>query len=78
MQEVEKIEKSKVDIRIQKDEGADKEHKISIVGNNVAVLASTEMLLEKVLHVCSEEDKKFALELLQQITESVKECVREW
>lgn len=50
MQEVEKTKKSKVDIRIQKDEGADKEHKISIVGNNVAVMTSTEILLEKVLH----------------------------
>ena len=78
MEEVKKSANSKVDIRIQKDEGIEKGHKISIVGDHVTVLASTEILLEKVLHACSEEDKELALEFLQQMTEDVKRSVRRW
>ena len=78
MEEVKKSAKSKVDIRIQKDEGVEEGHKISIVGDKVAVLASSEILLKKVLYACSEEDKEFALELLQMMTENVKKSVRRW
>lgn len=77
-EECEKSVKSKVDIRIQKDEGAEKRHKISIIGNSAAVLASMDILLEKVLHVCSKEDKDYALDLLQQMTENVKKSIRGW